>query len=236
MAGGPGHSRHEEHRDDGQLGRGRPPHHAGAGAEADEGNQAEHAHGREGRWGEESGGAPDSREQVLREADAERGRQAGVDHEQRHPAVDECGARSEGLSEEHVSAASLREARRQLRIAQGARRAQRAHDRPHRESRPRVAKGPHHRRRREEDADAHDLRHDHRRGRLGAEPAWNGRVLRPARRTQNVTLAASCIARGPPDPNTPPAVLTAWPNRLACRKPGLAGSSESRTSTFEKPE
>jgi len=39
-----------------------------------------------------------------------------------------------------------------------------------------------------------------------------------------------------PGPNTPPAVVTGVPKRLDVRYPGLAGSSESRTSTLANPE
>ena len=44
-------------------------------------------------------------------------------------------------------------------------------------------------------------------------PSPESRAASPEPRfTYNVTLAANCNARGPPDPNTPPAVVTGRPN------------------------
>lgn len=65
-------------------------------------------------------------------------------------------------------------------------------------------------------------------------PAGQASLLRKA--AQKETRAPSCIARGPPEPKTPPAVVTGRPNALDRRYPSLAGSSESRTRTFENPE
>jgi len=108
--------------------------------------------------------------------------------------------------------------------------AEKPDDEPDEQRRREAADRAHHRRGCEEDSDADDLRDDHRRGRPCRQAA------RRRRRHQNVTRTASCIARGPPDPNTPPAVVTGRPKLLERRYPAEPGSSESRTSTFEKPE
>ena len=45
-------------------------------------------------------------------------------------------------------------------------------------------------------------------------------------------LRPSWKARGPPEPKTPPAVVSARPNEDERRKPGSDGSELSRASTF----
>ena len=53
---------------------------------------------------------------------------------------------------------------------------------------------------------------------------------------QNCSRRPSWKARGPPEPKTPPAVVSARPNEDERRKPGSDGSELSRASTFAKPE
>ena len=67
-----------------------------------------------------------------------------------------------------------------------------------------------------------------------AEPALEPR--RRASAAQNWSRRPSWKARGPPEPKTPPAVVSARPNDDERRKPGSDGSELSRTSTFAKPE
>ena len=68
----------------------------------------------------------------------ERRGQTRVDHEQRHPAVDERDACPERLAQEDVAAAGVRKPRGELRVAQRAGRAERAHRQPRRPERLRM--------------------------------------------------------------------------------------------------
>ena len=195
-----------------ELRRRRPLHQEGADVDAGQRDGAEDCDGAHRGCLAPRCRRPDEREEVLREAEAQCRREAGIDDEQGDPAVHERGPRAESLAQEHVGPAGLREARAQFGVAQRAGGAQQAHAQPDCGGRRGAAHRPEHRRRREKDADPHDVGHDHRRGAPGPQPA---RVA--GQRHQNVTRTASCMARGPPDPNTPPAVETGWPNALERR-------------------
>src|SRR6185369_17723327 len=111
------------------------------------------------------------------------------------PAIDEGASRAVCLTQIDVAAARLRKARRELRITERTGRTQRSHDRPHCERRPRTAERPHHRRRREKDAYADYLAHDHRRGCPGAEEDARGRGMSD-RRLRRSTGRENQLASG----------------------------------------
>ena len=147
---------------------------------------------------------------VGREPGREGGRDAGVHHEQALPAVEKRQPASVRLAKVDVAAARFRVARGQLAVGERPRERHAAHEEPRSEEPGGRRQRPCHRRRRQEDADGNDLPGD--RGGRGRQAQ--------ASVHQNVTRAASWKARGPPLPNTPPAVVTAWPNALDLRYPG----------------
>ena len=70
----------------------------------------------------------------------------------------------------------------------------------------------------------------------GSQPDAPLQPRRGVPRAQNCARRPSWKARGPPEPKTPPAVVSALPNEDERRKPGSDGSELSRASTFANPE
>src|SRR5262249_49470251 len=110
-------------------------------------------------------------------------------------------------------------------VAERAGQGHEAREQEHRVDEPGRAELARHLGGREEDPDADDLPDDQAGG--GHETEGPGRGG-----AQNWNRNPSWNARGPPDPKTPPAVVTALPKLDEVRKPGLAGSLLSRASTF----
>ena len=233
IAGGARERCADEPSEEHQLQHRQRPKEPGAGTDAYDVHGSERRDRRDGHQPQRHRAERHDDVHVAGDPPRERGGDPGVHDEEAFPPVQERQLRSERLPQIHVSAAGLRVTRREGAVTERATERHAPDERPHDEH-------PEGRRERaddrpggQEDPHGDHLAHHDRRGRPHGQLTRQG-VART--RHQNVARTANWNARGPPEPNTPPAVVTARPNADDVRYPGSRGSPLSRTSTFEKPE